>query len=272
MALIKQSSAHALTRDAIVLDLGDLQRQAAAIVAGARIEADRIAAAARAERERIVAGAAEEGRAKGYEAGRVAGHTAGVEQGRAAAAAEFKDRFAKLEAAWTEAFNSFESRREEFLRSAQTDVLRLALAIAERITKRLIDSDPQVAAAQLEALLGVIVRRTQLVVRINPADRDVLQAGLPQLLARFSQVRHIELVDDPSLARGSCIADVREPEYDGSGGGASRTLRSGEIDASISTQMDRIVQALLPSRVEETPDAAAEPSVPPASESGGAAP
>jgi flagellar biosynthesis/type III secretory pathway protein FliH len=129
------------------------------------------------------------------------------------------------------------------LRLFQRDVLRLALAVAERITKRVVQTDAQVAAAQLEAVLGVIVRPTELTVRIHPDDREVLSAALPQIAARFSQARHIELVDDASLMRGSCVAATRAAGGGSGGGGA---MAPGEIDASIQTQIDRIVEAMLP--------------------------
>jgi hypothetical protein len=69
MALIKHSNSRDIARDAVVLDLGDLQRQAALITRAAHDQAAAVLAEARAERERIVAGAAEAGRAAGFEEG-----------------------------------------------------------------------------------------------------------------------------------------------------------------------------------------------------------
>jgi len=242
MPLIRHANARNIARDAIVLDLGDLQRQAAAIVADAQARALAIAAAARDERARILAGAAEQGRAEGLEAGQKAGHTAGHEAGRAQAIDQFEVRLSEIETNWNAALTDFQSRRDHLLRSAQLDVLRLAIRIAERITKRIIATDPLVAASQLEAVLAVIVRPTELIARIHPDDRPVLTEALPQLAARFSQVRHIELIDDPSLSRGSCIATTRSIAT----GSATDALSPGQIDASIDTQLDRILEALLP--------------------------
>jgi flagellar biosynthesis/type III secretory pathway protein FliH len=253
MALIKQANARDLARDAIVLDLGDLQRQGAMLVTQARAQAEAIIAEARAERQRILAGAAEQGHAEGLAAGHAAGHQAGFEAGRAAALAEFKDQLAKLDAAWSAAAESFNNSREHLLRSAQRDVLRVAVRIAERVTKRVIRIDPAVAAAQLEAVLAVVVRPTRLTVRIHPDDRPTVEAALPRLAAIFTAARHVELVEDPSLTRGSCIAVTRPP-----GSSDADTGLGGEIDASISTQLDRIVEALLPADI--TPPS--EPAAP----------
>lgn len=245
MALIKQANARDFARDAIVLDLGDLQRQGTALVAQATRQAETILAQARAERERIVAGAAEQGHADGFVAGRAAGHQAGLEAGRAAALTEFKDRLSKLEAGWSAGLTEFGNHRDSLLRAAQQDVLRLAVRIAERVTKRVVKLDPQVAAAQLEALLAVIVRPTRLVIRIHPSDRGVIEAAMPRLMTIFAAARHIELVEDPTLSPGSCIAAMRSTEASDANGGGDQGL-GGQIDASIETQLDRIVDALLP--------------------------
>ncbi len=239
MALIKQSNAREIARDAIVLDLGDLQRQASAIVAEARVQGATITSQARVERERILAGAAEVGRASGMEQGRAEGHKSGLAEGRAAAIAEFKERLDKIESSWSASLAKFAADRDEMLMLCQRDVLRLALGIAERVTKRAIRADPAVAAAQLEAVMKVIVRPTELVVRIHPDDRPVITDALPRLMSEFSQARHVELLDDPAVGRGSCVASMR-------GQAAAGAFAPGEIDASVRTQLDRIVEALLP--------------------------
>jgi flagellar biosynthesis/type III secretory pathway protein FliH len=139
---------------------------------------------------------------------------------------------------------------------ARTDVLRLAALIAEKVVKRVIQLDPRVVEAQMEAVLGMIARRSELVVSINPADREAATAAMPALCAGNQSVRAIELIDDPTLARGSCIARSRGVEG-GDGGG-------GQIDASIDAQLNRIIAALLPDEPgpRESPESRA-PAEPP---------
>jgi len=65
---------------------------------------------------------------------------------------------------------------------------------------------------------------------VCPLDRGAIDEALPGLLARYSQAQHIEVVDDASLGRGSVVA----------------RLAGGEIDATIGTQLVRLVEALVP--------------------------
>ncbi len=243
MAVIKRSSADDLTRDAIVLDLGDLQRQAAAMLASARAEAERIANDARDERRRIMEGAAEAGREQGYQAGLEAGTRAGIDQGRQAALVEHAAKLAAIEHAWEESLSTFESQRRDLLLSAQTDLLRLAVAIAERVTHTVVRADPGVAAAQVEAVLRTVVLPTRLRLRIHPEDRATVESALPRLIARLASSPDVELIDDASVGRGSCIACSGG---DPAGASDAALAVGGRIDASIQTQLDRIVAALLP--------------------------
>jgi flagellar biosynthesis/type III secretory pathway protein FliH len=231
MALIRQSSSATLTRDAVVLDLGDLMRQGEQMRTKARVDADRLLVEARAERERLIAGAAEEGRKSGAVAGQEEGRRQGEAQGRAAALAEMKDKLAKLEAGWSAALAAFESERDRMLLDARQDVVRLAARVAELVTKRALTLEPERVADQLSAVLAMVAKPTRLVVRANPEDLSILQEALPALQDRYRAATHVEIQPDPTLERGSCTAS---------------TAGGGTIDASVAGQLERIAAALLP--------------------------
>ena len=117
--------------------------------------------------------------------------------------------------------------------SARRDVLRLAVRVAELVTRRQIELDERAVEGSLEAVLTSVLRPTRLIVRVSPDDRAVAQEALPKLLDTLSSGIDAELVEDGSLSRGSCVATFDE-------------AMSGRIDASIETQLDRIARALLP--------------------------
>jgi flagellar assembly protein FliH len=239
MALIRNSIAATLARDAIVLDLGDLREQADQILRAARMQADRIVTEAQAERERILAGAVEQGRADGMAKGVEAGRAAGQSEGMAQALTEHRQRLTQIEGAWTTALSEFCQRREELAQIAMRDVVRLGISIGERVTKRVIKLEPQVVADQLAAVLAVVARPTELVLRINPTDRLVVEQAMPGLVAAMPAVRHVEIAEDDSIEIGGCVVRTRAEIESGDAGG-------GEIDARVGTQLDRLVETLLP--------------------------
>lgn len=244
MALIKHASATTLTRDAVVLDLGDLQRQGEQIVESARRRAEAVVREAQAERDRLIAGADDRGYQEGLTRGLAEGEVKGLEQGRASALENSRPQFEALQKSWSEALEKFLAARDQMLHEAEQDVLQLAVAIAEKVTKRAVELDPSVVVEQIRAVLAMIVRPTGLVVAVHPEDRALAEQAMPELLRRFPAVNHAQITGDPSLDRGSCVA--RTAGGADAADAASSPAVAGEIDASIRTQLDRIVETLLP--------------------------
>jgi len=239
----------ATARSALVLDLGDLKRQAEAVADATRAQADDIIARAQAERDRLLRGAADEGRAAGHAQGLAAGLAEGREAGRAEALKQTKDLVEALAAAWSGSLAAFEKLRDGLLCESRADLVRLAVAIAERVTKRTIDADPRVVEMQLDAALRFVTDPTRLVIRVHPDDLASAQSVLPELMRRFGESCHTRTVADPALARGSVVIDTDK----------------GQVDASIDAQLDRLVEALLPGlpRGLDTPPVNAAPIAPP---------
>ena len=231
MGVIRSVEADRVVRDAASLHLGDLARQGSRLPEAARAQAESIVAEAQRERETLVQGAAERGHAEGREAGYAEGLEAGRAEGAKLAEESRREALAKIEASWLETLASIEAERAAMLSATRADLCRLAALVAEKVTKRVVSLDERVVVDQLGAVLAVLARPTRLTVAIHPDDERLLTETLPELVSRFTAAEHVELTPDATLERGSCVA---------------RTAEGGVIDASVRTQLDRLVEALLP--------------------------
>lgn len=231
MGMIRRADLEDAARNALVMNLGDLQAHAEGIVDRANAQAREILRQAQAERDRLIAGAQAEGYQAGFEAGRAAGHAEGLEQGTAEARAAQDQALKDLIESWTRAVEAFEAQRDSMLSAARTEVVRLAAEIATRVTRRAVELDHDAVLPQIEAVLGTLVRPSRLMVRVHPDDLALATAEMPGLVGRFDLCRHAELLPDPTLERGSCVACTDE---------------GGRIDAGIGSQLSRIVEAMLP--------------------------
>jgi flagellar assembly protein FliH len=246
MPVIKATNSSRLTRDAIVLDLGDLDRQGRAILSQAASEAERILSDARAEAQKLIDAAD----ARGFEEGLERGIAEGTKQGKAAAheqtLVELRAQLQDITRSWSEALERWNADRAQMLVAAREDVLAFALAMGRKVIYRELQLDATIIQDQLAAALALLVKPTAAVIRIHPDDRPLVEAALPDLLARFPHCEHLTLRDDPATTRGGCIVAVE----------------GGRIDATIETQLQRIVDTLLPvapEQVEARPPAG-EPS------------
>jgi flagellar biosynthesis/type III secretory pathway protein FliH len=241
MAVIRSAEAQTMARDAIVLDLGELSRQGDVILAQARFQAQRVIEEAQAERARLISDAEKVGRERGDQRGYAEGMARGQKQGAEEAREQIGQDLQRLAVAWGDALEHFETVRVALFREARLDVLKLAVAIAEKVAKKAIDADEHAAAAQLEAALEMISRPTRLRIACSPADKQLLTDLMPALHERFGKVASAEVVEDASLSRGSVVVRTEK----------------GEIDATIETQIARVIGAILPDR-----NATAMPNIP----------
>src|SRR6185436_7990798 len=101
-----------------------------------------------AHAEALVAGQ-KEGHAKGL--------SQGHEKGREEALSEQREQLAGLTAALAESAASLDASRIALEADAKQAVVRLAITIAERITKRQGALDPAVALANVQDALGLVV-------------------------------------------------------------------------------------------------------------------
>lgn len=230
MAVLKANQHASYPKDAIVLDLGDLGRQAARLRMAAEAKAAAIVTKAEEEAARLVASAESKGFEQGRQEGFAKGLAEGREQGAKQALAEQAQQLAQVQAAWRDVAQQLENQRKQMDVEARQTVLEFALKLTERIVHRAIEVDRDVIVDQVASALAYVLRPLDVVVRIHPEDRPLLETAMPQLMEQFTHLQHVRLQDDPEVTRGGCVV----------------TYGQGEIDATIETQIRRVVDLVLP--------------------------
>ena len=226
----------------------DIEEQASALVRKARLAAEQVLAAARREADELRKQAVADGTSNGYRAGlergmaegRTEGLQRGTEQGHAAGReaglAEVGPQLAAAHAALSAAVSQIDAARRDLDQAATAEVVKLALAVARKVTKRQAAVDPAVLAANLADAVRLAVRAADIRVIVHPDQRQTIERELPRLKMDWPSLSHVELVDDPGISPGGCRVLTR--------GG-------GEVDARIETQLDRIVAELMPTTTEK---------------------
>jgi flagellar assembly protein FliH len=240
MPLVKEQNADLVQHEAIVLDLGDLRKQAEQIRDRARRQAGQILVEARQEAERLTAEARESGRQEGLEAGRAQGEQAGREAGHAQALQQSAEDLSKLQQGWTAALERFDAERSQMMLEARQSMLELAIALAGKIVKRVPEVDPTVVHDQLAAAIEQMARPADVTVHIHPDDRPVVEQAMPELTARFGDLQHVTWSTDASIDRGGCRI----------------TYGKACIDATLDRQLQRITESLLPATTAAAAEAA----------------
>jgi flagellar assembly protein FliH len=229
MGLVKASAA---PTGLATFSMRDVEDQAKALLLRARQTAERLIA----EAQREAAELKKTAHAQGLAEGRRDGLAKGIEEGRAAgqkqALEEHRAQLTQAVAALTEAASDLDASRGELEAAALEEVVSLAVAVARRVTKRQALIEPQVLTENLREAMRLVVSAGAVKVALHPSQRRTLDAALPALRLEFPRLGHVEVVDDESVHPGGCRV------YAG----------SGQVDATLDEQLDRVVADLLPTQ------------------------
>ena len=207
----------------------DLEEQGRQVIQQAQAQAEQLLQSSRAEGRRL----SDELRQAGYQAGMTAGRIEGLEQIRAEAhvkaVREAHDETALLLRSLNKALEEFEQSKRNLMAAAESGLIELALAIARRVCKLAVGISHDVVCANARTLLEMTQHSDDVELHFNPAEYELLREMEPELLAQAEQFAHVELVTDQRVAPGDCLLRTH----------------TGEIDAAIEIQLDRIATALL---------------------------
>lgn len=206
----------------------DLHKDVDAVITAARSKARQILAEARQQAQMI----REQSRQEGLERGTAEGYQAGREQGRQEAFDRAQQRFSadldQLAQALVAAAGDINAKSQARLEAAEQDLLEFAVQIAERVTKIVGAADTDVAQANLQSALMLVMSQSALVVKVHPGDLGALETFARHQLEKLTDFPHIDFVADESIAAGGVIV----------------SSAAGEIDATLEAQIEQIATAL----------------------------
>lgn len=229
MPVMKAKAVPRTHQTAIVMDLSDLEREASTLVSRAQAEADRIVAEARANAERESIKIREDAREAGKQEGYDAGYTEGQQRGHDEAVVQATQGLQNVTARWAETLDLLQANLPAHVADAKTDLIRLALAIAERVTHLEALRNRQVAPATVEATLRLVGSARMVSLSVHPEEIAILENYLPDLLAKIRTIESVELLPDEAVKPGGCIIQ----------------FGAGQVDAQLETQLARIADELL---------------------------
>ena len=227
MGLIKSTN---VPTSASPFSMADVEKAAKGMLLRARQQADQLLAAAQVEGEKLKAEAKVQGMAEGMREGHCPRAGAGRKAGEQQALNEHKTQLQQAVAALNQAATTLNTSRGDLESAALQEVVKLAIAIARRVTKRQGLIEPQVFTTNLEEAMKLVVQQAGLRIVIHPSQRKTLDAALPKLGLKWPSLKHVEVVEDAEIAPGGCRIVTCQ----------------GQINADLDVQLDRVVADLLP--------------------------
>jgi flagellar assembly protein FliH len=119
------------------------------------------------------------------------------------------------------------AERHKLIETAEPELVRLAMGIAERVLHQNIALDRGVVVEMAKIAIGRLVDRESVTVRVNPADVERMREHRDDFL-NAGDIKNFRILEDQRVDRGGVIV-----ETDG-----------GTIDARISTQLGEAKRVL----------------------------
>lgn len=211
------------------LRLSELTAEVNEVVLDARQQAARILQSARTEARAVELEAEEKARAEGFERGRAEGFAAGERQAHEQVRDELEAEVTKIAGLAQTIVDRLASQGGGPGDSAGSEMLNLAIRLAERIVGRVATVDIAAAEQNLAKALELAVASRQVTVLVNPGQLADLRNRCGKLVTVLAGSSQVELVGDHSIAPG----------------GVKILTGGGEIDATIETQLANVAEALL---------------------------
>jgi flagellar biosynthesis/type III secretory pathway protein FliH len=152
-------------------------------------------------------------------AAQAAGHAAGT----AAADREMSDMMSTMR----NLVDMARVERHKLMESAEPELVRLAVGIAERVLHQQIALDRGVVVEMAKVAIARLVEKESITVRVNPGDLERMKEHRDELLDS-GELKNFRVVEDQRVDRGGVLV-----ETDG-----------GTIDARISTQLNEAKRVL----------------------------
>jgi flagellar assembly protein FliH len=152
----------------------------------------------------------------------------GYETGRRAATVEAEERFESAFAAVGEALAQAREMRARTADQVERLAVELALQLAEKAVAGALAAQPERVVDVIRGALRCLVERERVVILVNPDDLETAREATGDLVRALGGIDHCEVQEERRVERGGAI--VRSA--------------TGEIDATVTTKLDRAREVL----------------------------
>ncbi len=126
-------------------------------------------------------------------------------------------------------FEELVVRRNALLYEAETFILRLVMAISEKVIRHELEENPHYVQTMVRETLNYVVDKDIVVVRVHPDDLVTVQSIPEDSPLSLADFKKLEFVEDAAVERGGCIVETN----------------SGIIEATLKVKLEEIEANLL---------------------------
>jgi flagellar assembly protein FliH len=155
------------------------------------------------EAKQIKAGALSEGDKRGY--------SEGFDKGKAEAFNKFSESLEILDRIPAQ----INIIVDELYKSAEKDIVKLSLAIAEKIIRQKIAADDDIVLNSLKFILKTIPQVNNLIIYLNPLEYEKIKKSSVDFETIMERYKEVKFVDDARVEKGGVVVETELGNVDG---------------------------------------------------------
>jgi flagellar assembly protein FliH len=159
-------------------------------------------------------------RAEAYEQGRADGCAEGRKKGREEVDSELHTAAQAL----GDALEEVSRLRQSLLVKSREDMIRLVMAVVRRVIHVEVEENSEIIKNTVIRAIEAAVESDEYYIRVHPGDLEAVQSHEPLFLAAMKGLENIHFIADETISRGGCRAESR----------------TGDVDSTIETQLEKI--------------------------------
>ncbi|MFZ5632068.1 MAG: FliH/SctL family protein [Bacillota bacterium] len=121
-----------------------------------------------------------------------------------------------------------EQIRRQTLESVESDIVRLAIEIAEKVLAVKLDLHPQIVVDIAREAVSMLHDRDQVVLYVNPAEAGLFKERREELIKHLSPKGELHIITDSDINPGGCVAETEH----------------GRVDARLDARWETLLKAL----------------------------
>lgn len=131
------------------------------------------------------------------------GRVKGIDEGRAQCQATVDEQLNRA----IQLANQIGRARVAALEERDRDVVEVALAISQKIILQQVETDKELVVRQVRQILGQLLNKNLVTLKVHPQDLAVLQPLHEALRAEFLDGNHLSIKGNEDIQPGSCLVE-----------------------------------------------------------------
>ena len=150
----------------------------------------------------------------------------GYEAGHESAISEIEGKVSSISKAFEKGLRDIAALKDEILGQAESDIIRLTIAVAERLLCGELKHNPDSIVAIVKEAIKMARSNGDVTIRVNPEDAATLKEHISELAEYISNTDKVRIEGSESLTPGGCIVETE----------------TNSIDMSLETRLETIDQ------------------------------